>query len=343
MLARLTRELPIGSYVYEPKWDGFRCLVFRDAEDVDLRSRHDRPLARYFPELVEAFRLIPQPTFALDGEIILLAPDGPAFATLMGRLHPAPSRVARLSREAPASYVAFDLLAVGHESLLARPFAERRLRLENLLAEPPQGIHATPATESSDVAAAWFDRFRGAGIDGIVAKPLDLRYEPGKRAMLKVKHERRADCVLSGIRLLPDGSVSSLLLGLYDDDGSLRHVGVVTQMPGEVRRRLAQQLEPYGIPLEEHPWRAGFTIGRSPLGRLPGSAARWTPEMEHDWVPLRPELVCEVAFDQVDVDRFRHPARLRRWRPDRTAESCRLDQIEVDPVAFDDLLLRTVA
>ncbi len=337
MLARLTRELPSGPFMFEPKWDGFRCLAFRDGDDIDLRSRHDRPLARYFPELVAAFRAIPETDVALDGEIVLLGQEA-AFATLMSRLHPAESRVARLSRDTPASYVAFDLLGVRGVSLLSHPFAERRRRLEALLAEPRPRIRLTPATEASEVAADWFERFRGAGIDGIVAKPLNLRYEPGKRSMLKVKHERTADCVLGGIRLLPDGSVSSLLLGLYDDEGGLRHVGVVTQLPRVVREQLAVDLRPHRIALDDHPWRGGFTIGRSPLGRLPGAAARWTPEMEHDWIPLRPTLVCEVAFDQVDVDRFRHPARLRRWRPDRDAASCRLEQIEVDPVAFDDLL-----
>ena len=340
MLARLTRELPRGDLTYEPKWDGFRCLAFVDDAEVDLRSRHDRPLSRYFPELVTAFeelRDTARTTFVLDGEIILEGREtsgptaageaSPGFADLMSRLHPAASRVERLSRETPARYVAFDLLALGAADLRGSRYGDRRARLETLLGAsvPPLRLDLTPATRDPAIAERWFDA--GSGIDGVVAKADDLRYEPGRRSMIKVKLDRTADCVVAGWRPLPGGAVSSLLLGLYDEAGGLRHVGVVTQLPTADRVSLARDLEPLEIPLDEHPWRSGFLIGQSPLGRLKGSAARWTPDMEHDWVPIRPERVVEVGYDQVDVDRFRHPARLRRWRPDREASSCRIEQI----------------
>jgi ATP-dependent DNA ligase len=346
MLARLTRELPEGDLLYEPKWDGFRCLAFRDGDEVDLRSRHDRPLARYFPEVVDAIRGIPAKRAVLDGELILVRPTGFDFAGLMSRLHPAASRVERLRHEQPATYIAFDLLADGDLDLRDRPFAERRARLVAMLdhdrtdslAGSPH-LRLTPATTDATLARDWLARFDGAGIDGIVAKPVDLPYVPGKRAMTKVKRERTADCVLAGFRPVPGvRAVSSLLLGLFDEHEALRHVGVVTGLPAGERLRLYDELSALAIPLDEHPWRDGFLIGASPLGRLRGSAARWTPEMEHDWVPLRPERVVEVAFDQVDLDRMRHPARFRRWRPDREASSCRLDQVLADPPQLDALL-----
>ncbi len=343
MLARLTRELPIGAWHYEPKWDGFRCLAFRDGDDVDLRSRHDRPLARYFPEVVAGLRNLPTASIALDGELILAGPSTGGrfdFAALMSRLHPAASRVERLARESPAAYVAFDLLAVGEEDVRPLGFGQRRRRLESALAGASPPILLTPATRDIDAATRWFARFRGGGIDGIVAKAEDQPYEPGRRTMVKVKHERTADCVVAGMRLLPGepARVSSLLLGLYDAHDELRHIGVVTQFAAADRVALVGELGPLWVDLEAHPWRDGFAIGASPLGRLKGSAARWTPNMEHDWVPLRPARVAEVGFDQVDVDRFRHPARFRRWRPDRTPESCRLEQVEVDPPNLASLL-----
>ena len=353
MLARLARELPEGDYLYEPKWDGFRCLAFRDGDEVDLRSRHDRPLARYFPEIVDAVRRLPESRIVLDGELILVRRSGFDFAALMSRLHPARSRVERLRHEQPATYVAFDLLGDGGEDLRDRPFAERRARLVALLdhdgaADESTGdgplagsshLRLTPATSDLSAAREWLDRFDGAGIDGIVAKRLDLRYEAGRRAMVKVKRERTADCVVAGFRPIAGArAVSSLLLGLYDQHADLRHVGVVTALPATERARLFEALMPRAIPLEEHPWRNGFLSSASPLGRLRGSAARWTPAMEHDWVPLRPELVVEVAFDQVDLDRMRHPARFRRWRPDREAGSCTIDQILADPPQLDGLL-----
>ena len=332
MLARLTRELPADAdrrFLFEPKWDGFRCLAFRDGDDVDLRSRHDRPFARYFPELADALLDVPSSGFVLDGEIVLVRNGSFDFEALMSRLHPAPSRARRLATETPATFVAFDLLAEGEEGLTERPFAERRRRLEALLAAPPPRVTVTPATDEAAVARTWLDRYRGGGVDGIVAKDLDERYRAGKRAMIKVKTLRTIDCVVAGYRPFVDTpAVSSLVLGLYDDEGSLHHVGVVQAFSDRERVELVEELAPLRIPLEEHPWAVGFLIGRSPIGRLKGSAARWTPEMEHDWVPLRPERVVEVAFDQVDGTRFRHPARLVRWRPDREARSCALNQLE---------------
>jgi ATP-dependent DNA ligase len=339
MLARLTRKLPVGDLTYEPKWDGFRCVAWVDGDDVELRSRHDRPLGRYFPEVVAALTsaLENKPGVVLDGELLVDQPSspdgGPAFEVLMRRLHPAQSRVERLSQEAPARYVAFDLLGVGEDDLRTRPFIERRARLEELLPPWPRAdVSITPATRDHAVAETWLDGVLGPGIDGVVAKADGLAYEPGRRAMVKVKRLRSADCVLAGVRLLDGPAVSSLLLGLYDDDRRLHHVGVVTQLPAAERRSLINELRDLVVPLQDHPWREGFLIGASPLGRLKGSASRWTPDMEHDWLPLRPERVVEVGFDQVDGDRFRHPATLLRWRPDRTAESCSIDQLRSDAV-----------
>lgn len=329
MLARLARELPRDGYLYEPKWDGFRCLALRAGTSVDLRSRHDRPLARYFPELVEGLMGLSEQRFALDGEIVVARPEGFDFEALMSRLHPAASRVERLRADIPASLVAFDLLAAGPDDLRDGPFEERRRRLEALLAAARPPIHLTPLTDDPDRAAEWLGRFKGAGIDGVVAKHRSLPYESGKRAMVKVKRERTADCVLAGWRWTMDGDeLGSLLLGLYDDAGELRHVGVVSQLSAERRRELREELATLEIPLEEHPWRQGFSIGRSPVGRLKGAAGRWVPgEMTMDWVPLRPARVCEVAYGQLDGDRFRFPAKLVRWRPDRDPRSCTIDQL----------------
>ena len=341
MLARLVRELPVGPYLYEPKWDGFRCLAFRDGDDVDLRSRHDRPLARYFPEIVTALRASSADRVALDGELILArGPDRPFdFAALMRRLHPSATRVERLATETPAAYVAFDLLALGQDDLRGHGFGERRHRLEAVLEDAAPPLHLTPVTRDVDAATRWFERFRGGGIDGIVAKREDLPYEPGRRTMTKVKHERTADCVIAGVRLFAgEPRISSLLLGLYDERDALRHVGVVTPLPQAMRRDLITELAPLAVDIGAHPWREGFSIGASPLGRLKGSASRWLPEMGLDWLPLQPERVVEVGFDQVDVDRFRHPARFRRWRPDRTAASCRLEQLATDPPGLEAII-----
>jgi ATP-dependent DNA ligase len=347
MLAKLVRELPTGPLTYEPKWDGFRCIAFAGSDGVDLRSRHDRPLARYFPELVAGFENVVArrsgsalaPSFVVDGEILLAADPGqsgatPDFAVLMSRLHPAATRVERLRRETPVRFVAFDLLADGPADLRDRPFAERRVALERLLRDVDPAITVTPATRDPDEARRWLEPSL-PGVDGVVAKPDDLRYEAGRRSMIKIKRLRTADCVVAGLRAVETRGVTSLLLGLYNPGGALRHVGSITQLSADDRRGFLRELAPLAVPLEKHPWRDGFTIGPSPLGRLPGSAARWTPDMEHDWLPLRPERVIEVGFDQVDVDRFRHPARFLRWRPDRTPASCSIDQILPTPRAVD--------
>lgn len=329
MLARLARELPEGRFAYEPKWDGFRCLAFRDGDDVDLRSRNDRPLARYFPEIVEALLALPEPRVVLDGELVVTVEGRFDFAALMGRLHPAASRVARLRRETPASYVAFDVLAAGDEDLRGQPFAQRRARLEALLTGVAAPLFRSPSTHDAATAAEWLVAPGTNGIDGVVAKPLDGRYEPGRRAMVKVKPERTVDCVVAGFRALADGSgVSSLLLGLYDEAGALRHVGVASSFTREARAALLETLAPFVAPLARHPWEHGFALEGGPMGRLKGAAGRWTPDMTMDWVPLRPELVCEVAYDQLDGRRFRHPSRFVRWRPDRDAPSCRIEQLD---------------
>ena len=346
MLARLVRDLPVGPMTYEPKWDGFRCIAFAEADGIDLRSRHDRPLARYFPEIVGGFEEIvarrPGPprgrSFVVDGEILLdHAEDGERsfdFAALMSRLHPAATRVERLRHETPARFVAFDLLADGPTDLRDRPFAERRAALDALLGDAGPIVTATPRTRDPALATRWLERPE-PGVDGVVAKPDDLRYEAGRRSMIKVKRLRTADCVVAGLRATAARGVTSLLLGLHDASGALRHVGSITQLTAGDRQAILRELAPLAVALEDHPWRDGFAIGASPLGRLPGSAARWTPDMEHDWLPLRPERVVEVGFDQVDGDRFRHPARFMRWRPDRTAASCGLDQILRAPAAPD--------
>jgi ATP-dependent DNA ligase len=329
MLARLARELPHGDYLYEPKWDGFRCLCFRDGDRIDLRSRHDRPLGRYFPELVEALRALSADEFVLDGEAVVLSTDGFDFSALMARLHPAASRVERLARETPAHFVAFDLLALGDEDLRPRRFDTRRARLEEVLAGAPDQLRLTPITDDPEVAERWLERFQGAGIDGVVAKARDLLYLPGVRAMIKVKHERTADCVVGGFRVYTDGStLGSLLLGLYDDEGRLEHVGIASSFARQRRDELLEELRPLIVPLEGHPWEHGFLVGGGALGRLKGSAGRWTPDMQRDWIPVTPERVCEVAYTQLDGYRFRHPAKFRRWRPDRDPRSCTLDQLK---------------
>ena len=339
MLARLARELPLDGYAYEPKWDGFRCLVFRD-EGVDLRSRNQRPLARYFPEVVEAVHALPTERFALDGELVVTSRGGFDFTALLARLHPAASRVERLRRETPASLIAFDLLAHEDDDLRERPFRERRTLLAELLRDAGPPLFLTPATDDPERAAVWLDRFQGAGVDGVVAKHAELRYEPGRRAMIKVKRERTADCVVAGFRWFTDRPLpSSLLLGLYDTEGRLRHVGIASAFSEDARRELLDRLRPLVVSLAGHPWEQGFLLAGSPAGRLPGAAGRWAPEeMEQDWTPVAPELVCEVAYDQLDDHRFRHPARFRRWRPDRDPLSCQLEQLDTPSVDLRELL-----
>ena len=329
MLARLSRELPLDGFFYEPKWDGFRCLAFVADGDVDLRSRHERPLARYFPEIVAALQRVPVASVVLDGELVLVKDGTFQFELLLARLHPAASRIEKLSRETPARYVAFDVLEINGDDLTEVPFIERRRRLESLMAagDPPLAI--TPITDDQLLAQHWLERFQGAGVDGVVAKHSDLRYRPGSRAMVKIKREQTLDCVVGGFRPTLDGRqmVASLLLGLYDDGGKLVHIGVVAAFPRQQRAELYEMLSPRAAPLAGHPWQQGFLVEGGSLGRLAGSAGRWTPGMSFDWVPLAPSLVCEVAYDQVDGYRLRHPARFRRWRPDRIAQSCTLGQL----------------
>ncbi|MFL5896773.1 MAG: ATP-dependent DNA ligase [Thermoleophilaceae bacterium] len=326
MLGKLARELPTGDYVFEPKWDGFRCLVFRDGDEVDLRSRNDRPLARYFPEVVAALKTLPAERFVLDGELIVFSDGRFDFNALMSRLHPAASRAAELARLTPACFIAFDLLALGDDSFQLSAFSVRRAQLERLLTSPPAGIQLTPATDDAQAARAWLAA-PAPEIDGVVAKRRDQAYAPGVRAMIKVKHAQTIDAVVGGMRGTPDPlRVTSLLLGLYDEHGTLHHIGVAAGFGKRRGLDLLQELEPLAAPLEGHPWEHGFLIGGGALGRLRGAAARWTPEMERDWVPLAPARVCEVAFDRADGGRLRYPGRLLRWRPDRDPASCTFDQ-----------------
>lgn len=330
MLGRLVRELPVGDYVYEPKWDGFRCLAFRRGDRVELRSRNDRPLGRYFPELVAALLAFEADSFVLDGEILVATGAGYDFATLMSRLHPAASRVELLSAAAPATLVAFDVLALEGRDLRPEPFARRRDVLETLMAAGGHDrIRLTPASGDAEVAAGWLEGRDGAGVDGVMAKPRDLTYRDGERAMLKVKLERTLDCVAGGYRLLVDRPLpSSLLLGLYDGDRMLEHVGIAGSFSERLRRELLEELRPLEVPLAGHPWEHGFLLGGSPVGRLKGAAGRWAPEeMSLDWIPVAPIRVAEVSYDHLDARRLRHPARFRRWRPDRDPSTCTFEQV----------------
>jgi len=336
MLAKAVKEMPAGDVIYEPKWDGFRCIIFRDGDEVELSSRGEKPLTRYFPDLVAAaLRELP-PRCVVDGEIVLR--NGPVlnFDGLQQRIHPAASRVNMLAETTPASFVAFDLLALDDESYMERPFAERRELLKSALAGAKAPIHVTRVTEDHDLAMRWFQEFEGAGLDGVIVKPKDVTYQPDKRVMFKVKHERTADCVVAGFRWHKSGPiVGSLLLGLYNAEGRLQHVGVAASFPMKRRAELVQELEPYRLQdISEHPWGEWAAQSEATVDRMPGAISRWTGKKDLSWVALRPELVCEVAYEAMEGDRIRHTARFRRWRPDRTPESCTYDQLEV-PVAYD--------
>ncbi len=332
MLARLERELPLGHlYRYEPKWDGFRCIASLRGTTVELTSRNDRPLTRYFPEVVGAFSCLKGGNVTLDGELVVVSRGRFDFPALMSRLHPAASRVTLLAAEVPALFIAFDLMEQHGASLTDSPFDERRQQLEQLLMNAPPPLRLSPSTSDVSLAEEWLDNFVGGGIDGVVAKAGDSRYEPGKRTMVKVKRLRSVECVVAGFRVYGDRrAVSSLLLGVFDEQDVLRHVGVASTFKEDVRRELVDLLTPYVTTLEGHPWETGFATEGGPMGRLKGAAGKWTPDMERDWVPLTPELVCEVGYDQLDGYRFRHPARFLRWRPDRDACSCHTDQLTVD-------------
>jgi ATP-dependent DNA ligase len=336
MLAKAVKTMPQGDVLYEPKWDGFRCIIFRDGDEVELSSRGEKPLTRYFPELVEAVRRELPERCVVDGEIVLRDGSVLNFDGLSQRIHPAASRIKLLSEQMPASFVAFDVLVLGDESLMELPFGERRKRLVDALAEVRAPIHVTPVSESYDTALRWFDEFEGAGLDGVIVKPRTITYQPDKRVMFKVKHERTADCVVAGFRWHKSGPiVGSLLLGLYNPDGALQHVGVAASFPMKRRAELVEELEPYRAKdLSDHPWEGWARQTEATADRMPGAVSRWTGKKDLSWVALRPELVCEVAYEAMEGNRFRHTARFRRWRTDRTPESCTYEQLEL-PVAYD--------
>ncbi len=330
MLAKLSREMPAGGgLVYEPKWDGFRCIVFRDGPEVELGSRNERPLTRYFPELVESLRANLPERCVVDGEIVIAGRSGLDFDALLQRIHPAASRIKLLASATPASFVAFDLLGLGEDDLRGEPFGSRRAGLEQALgsAEPP--VYVTPATADPVVARDWFERFEGAGLDGVVAKSIGLAYREGERVMLKVKHERTADCVVGGFRWHKEsGGVGSLLLGLYDAEGALHHVGVASGFAVTLRKSLVGDLASVRLESPEgHPWQQMATGADST--RRPGGQSRWNVGKDLSWEPVSPRLVCEVGYDHLQGDRFRHATSFRRWRPDREPASCTYAQLEV--------------
>ena len=334
MLAKLARELPTAPGMrYEPKWDGFRCIAFRDGSDVELGSRNERPLTRYFPELVEPLRSAFPERAVVDGEIVIAGTHGLDFNALLQRIHPAASRVATLAAATPASFVAFDLLALDQRDLRGEPFSVRRDLLEEALGDCDAPVHLTPSTTDPAVAQDWFSRFEGAGLDGVVAKRPDLTYREGERVMAKVKHERTADCAVAGFRWHKSGGVvGSLLLGLFDDDGVLHHVGVSASFTAPRRRELVDELAPYrSSTLEGHPWATWANLERDgdDMGRKPGAPSRWNAGKNLSWEPVELGLVCEVAYDHLQGDRFRHATTFRRWRPDRLPESCTYAQLDV--------------
>jgi ATP-dependent DNA ligase len=339
MLAKRVDDLPTGeTWIFEPKWDGFRALVFRDREQIEIQSRDEKPLNRYFPELLEALQAQLPARCVLDGEIVIAQKGGLDFEALQLRLHPAASRVKLLSTQIPASIVFFDLLAEGDRDLRGAPFESRRQELEALLSSAAPPIHLTPATRESCVAADWFRRFEGAGLDGVMAKPASMVYEPNKRVMLKVKHERDCDCVVAGFRWYKKGertAVGSLLLGLFGDSGILQHVGVCASFSDEKRRELVAFLAPYRKEaLANHPWKQwaeSETADGEGGHRMPGGQSRWSQGKDLSWEPLRPELVVEVAYEHMQGTRFRHMAHFRRWRPDKKASDCTYAQLEVIP------------
>jgi ATP-dependent DNA ligase len=338
MLAKSVPNIPAGMS-YEPKWDGFRSICFRDADEVELGSRNERPMTRYFPELVAAVQAELPQRCVIDGEIVIATENGLDFDALQQRIHPAASRVNMLAEKTPASFIAFDLLAVDDDDLSSRPFAQRRAALVAALAGAGPSVHLTPATTDLDLAQRWFTEFEGAGLDGVVAKRLDGPYEPDKRAMFKIKHERTADCVLAGFRWHKTSTeaqplLGSMLLGLYDS-GHLQHVGVIGAFPAARRAALVEELQPLLLKDgEDHPWREWANAEAHASGRrLPGAVSRWNATKDLSFVPLRPERVVEVKYEHMEGNRFRHLAHFVRWRPDRDPLSCTYDQLE-RPVSF---------
>lgn len=334
MLAKAVPEIPDLGHT-EPKWDGFRTIVFRDGDEVVLGSRNERPMTRYFPELVESIKANTPERCVLDGEIVVVAGDRLDFDALQQRIHPAESRVRLLAGQTPASFIGFDLLALGDDDLMRTPFTDRRARLLDALADTQAPVHVTPATADLAEAQEWFARFEGAGLDGVVAKPLDGTYQPDKRTMFKVKHARTADCVVAGFRWHKSGDVvGSLLLGLWTEDGRLQHVGVAASFPMARRRSLLDELAPYRDgDLSAHPWAEWADQSAHADRRMPGAVSRWNAKKDLSFVPLRPELVVEVAYDHMEGDRFRHTAQFRRWRTDRDPATCTYAQLE-EPVNF---------
>jgi ATP-dependent DNA ligase len=336
MLAKAVPEIPDLGHT-EPKWDGFRTIVFRDGDEVVLGSRNEKPMTRYFPELIAALRDSIPARCVLDGEIVVIAGERLDFDALQQRIHPADSRVRLLAEQTPAAFVGFDLLAEGSENLMERPFRERRRRLAAALADAHGSVFLTPTTADLELARDWFSRFEGAGLDGVVAKPLDGTYQPDRRTMFKIKHERTADCVVAGYRLhkasTPDRPLlGSLLLGLYDD-GRLQHVGVAAAFSEARRAELIEELKELEAGTEDHPWKAWEDWAVANPDRVPGTQSRWSQGKDLSFVPLRPELVVEVAYEHMQGNRFRHTARFRRWRPDRSPETCTYEQLE-QPVDF---------
>ena len=336
MLAKLTEAIPTGpGWQFEPKWDGFRALVFRDGPEIYIQSRDLKPLDRYFPELPPALRETLPERCVLDGEVVIAGPHGLDFDSLLLRIHPAASRVKLLAAQTPASFVAWDLLAFDDRDLRAVPQGERRALLEAALAGAQPPVHLTPATSDSSVAADWFNRFEGAGLDGVVAKRLADPYMPGKRGWAKIKHARTADCVVAGFRWHKNGPgtlVGSLLLGLFDETGRLNNVGITASFTMERRRQLVEELAPLREnALDGHPWAEWAeweAAARAGGQRMPGAASRWNRDRDLTWEPLRAELVCEVAYDHLQGDRFRHATTFQRWRPDKIPADCRYDQLE---------------
>ena len=335
MLAKLARSMPSrDDLIFEPKWDGFRCICFRDGDEVELGSRNERPLTRYFPDVVAAVRDNLPPRCVVDGEIVIAHEGGLDFDALQLRLHPAESRVRKLAAETPASFVAFDILALGDDDLRNRPFEQRRAALETALAGVKPPVYLTPATRDRGLATEWFHRFEGAGLDGVVAKPFDTLYRENERCMIKVKHERTADCVVAGFRWHKTGGVvGSLLLGLYDDAGVLHHVGITASFKMDERRSLVDVLEPYRNGADDgHPWWWGIAgDANEPAARRPEAHSRWNAKKDLSFEPLRPELVCEVSYSHMQGDRFRHATTFQRWRPDRDPKSCTYQQLETTP------------
>ena len=335
MLSAAADGLPAGDgWLFEPKWDGFRTLVFRDGDEILLQSRDERPMNRYFPELIAPLQAALPKRCVVDGEIVIVGSAGLDFEALLLRIHPAASRVKLLAEQTPTSYVAWDLLAIGDEDLREAPLEDRRARLDEVLGNAAAPIHLSPTTRDRALAEDWFRRFEGAGLDGVMAKRLDAPYRAGERTMIKVKHSRTADCVVAGFRWHKNGPgtmVGSLLLGLYDDAGKLHHVGVTAAFTNIMRKKLVEELSPLrNNALENHPWR-DWAEEMSEGQRMPGGASRWNRGKDLSWEPLRIERVCEVSYDHMQGTRFRHAAHFQRWRPDKRPQDCRYDQLEVTP------------